>query len=433
MTWKATTLRTAAEVVLGRQRAPQHAMGPDMVPYLRAANVKDGNLDLEDVLEMNFTPREQLNFGLRSGDVLVTEGSGSRSVVGASAVWRGEIEGTVCFQNTLLRVRPRPEVMDGRFLAWWAQAARAMGLFASIAGGANIYHLSADRVRQLPLDLPPIDEQRRIADFLDAELARMDALARAREDQIRLLTERSEAMVASAISDRFSEYGTVPLRRIWSGIEQGWSPQCEDVPADPDTWAVLKTSAVSTGIFNPLAHKRLPADVKPDLRYVVNDGDLLLTRGSGSPAMVGVATVADTGGRHLLLSDLLYRLRLQPEWPASFVACVLGSRPVREQVSLLLRGQSGQTIKLRGQDVGDILVPRVPSNLLGPFTAEVTSMQEKHADAARRIGDGLRLMHERRQALIAAAVTGQIDVTAAGSGGMRSAHQKRSFKTAIEC
>lgn len=60
-------------------------------------------------------------------------------------------------------------------------------------------------------------------------------------------------------------------------------------------------------------------------------------------------------------------------------------------------------------------------------------MQEKHADAARRIGDGLRLMHERRQALIAAAVTGQIDVTAAGSGGMRSAHQKRSFKTAIEC
>ena len=94
-------LRAYAEVTLGRQRSPANDSGPFMVPYLRAGNVTDGTLNLTDVKEMNFSPSEQEIFGLRHGDVLVTEGSGSLSSVGASAVWRGEIGATVCFQNTL--------------------------------------------------------------------------------------------------------------------------------------------------------------------------------------------------------------------------------------------------------------------------------------------------------------------------------------------
>src|SRR6476469_684584 len=53
----------------------------------------NGYLDLTDVKQMNFTPTEQRVFSLKPGDVLVTEGSGSLSAVGASAVWNDEIEG----------------------------------------------------------------------------------------------------------------------------------------------------------------------------------------------------------------------------------------------------------------------------------------------------------------------------------------------------
>jgi hypothetical protein len=123
VSWDSKTLRGVAEVVLGRQRTPQQADGPHMVPYLRAANVRDGQLDLIDVMSMNFSPSEQQIFSLRSGDVLVTEGSGSLSTVGASAAWSGELRGTVCFQNTLLRMRPKQNAIDGRFLLWWARAA----------------------------------------------------------------------------------------------------------------------------------------------------------------------------------------------------------------------------------------------------------------------------------------------------------------------
>src|SRR5690242_11630995 len=117
-----------------------------MVPYLRSANVIDGALDLSDVKEMNFTPQEQRFFSLREGDILVTEGSGSLRTVGASAVWRNNLPGTVCFQNTLLRIRPRSCETDPKFLEWWCRFAYADGLFASVGGGVNIFHLSAERV-----------------------------------------------------------------------------------------------------------------------------------------------------------------------------------------------------------------------------------------------------------------------------------------------
>ena len=146
-----------------------------MVPSLRAANVKDGRLDLSDVKEMNFTPAEQVRFALRAGDVLITEGSGSLGAVGASAVWREEIDGNVCFQNTLLRLRPRPGV-DPRFLAWWCRHAFADGVFASVATGANIFHISAERVRALPMSYVSRHQQHAIADYLDTETARIDAL-----------------------------------------------------------------------------------------------------------------------------------------------------------------------------------------------------------------------------------------------------------------
>ena len=147
-------LRAYAEVSLGRQRSPEHAEGPFMVPYLRAANVKDGELDLNDVLNMNFSPKEQTVFALRSGDVLVTEGSGSLSSVGASAVCEHDRPVWSAPEHPL-RLRPRGNT-DPRFLAWWCHHAFASGQFASVATGANISHLSAERGRSLPMTWMPL-------------------------------------------------------------------------------------------------------------------------------------------------------------------------------------------------------------------------------------------------------------------------------------
>jgi type I restriction enzyme S subunit len=196
---RGATVRAMADVLLGRQRSPEQAQGPHMVRYLRAANVKDGRLDLSDVMEMNFNPVEQQTFGLQPSDVLVTEGAGSLAAVGANAVWEGDLQGTICFQNTLLRLRARPG-HDPRYLAWWARFAYESGLLASVASGANIYHLGAETARVLPAWVPSTARQVEVADRLDRDVSLLETQVNLRRRQVALLRERRQALITAAVT-----------------------------------------------------------------------------------------------------------------------------------------------------------------------------------------------------------------------------------------
>jgi type I restriction enzyme, S subunit len=146
------------EITMGRQRSPKYASGDHMVPYLRSANVKDGRLDLIDVKEMNFTPAEQRKYALQDGDVLVSEGCGSLEQLGAAAQWLGSGE-TVCFQNTLLRVRARSGVSTAGYAYQWARFAFESNAFASVASGTNIFHIGAERAAEMLVAPIAISEQ----------------------------------------------------------------------------------------------------------------------------------------------------------------------------------------------------------------------------------------------------------------------------------
>jgi len=192
-------LRSIADVALGRARSPENAEGPSMVPYLRAANVKNGQLDLSSVLEMNFSHAEQARYALKAGDVLVTEGAGSLAAVGANCLWNGDIDGTVCFQNHLLRIRATDRNHPG-FLQWWARFAYESGLFASIATGQQILNLGAEHVRALAVGAPARSVQVEMADFLNYAVGEIEAAKTALVGQTRLLQERRQALITAAVT-----------------------------------------------------------------------------------------------------------------------------------------------------------------------------------------------------------------------------------------
>ncbi|MFF0542195.1 hypothetical protein ACFYTF_05105 [Nocardia thailandica] len=348
----------------------------------------------------------------QNGDVLVPKITPTFEAARAILV-HGLQNGAGAGTTELHVLRPGP-LLDPRFLLYLVNTRSFLKLGESeMYGVAGQQRVPDTFLRDLEVDLLPLDEQRRIADFLDAETSRIDRLREARVLQLQLLRERSEAKIAEEIDQQFNHYGKLALRRFTTSIEQGWSPQCDDVEADPDEWAVLKTSAVSSGSFRPNEHKKLPDGIDPNSRYQIYDGDILLTRGSGSPAHVGISALARTEGRRLLLSDLLYRVRLSAGWSPEFVHMALGSRPVRGLVSLLLRGQSGQTIKLRIEDVGAIEIPNVPFELQGGIAERLQRISRVTSAAESTIRRSNTLLDERRQALITAAVAGQFDVSTA--------------------
>ena len=165
------------EVLLGRQRAPQHEDGPSMRPYLRAANVFDGYIDTADVKSMNFSPSEYRRYALQDGDVLLVEGNSSRAVVGKSAIFRGELPGA-CFQNTLVRFRPEPEVLTPYAHQYFRYCVHG-GTFAAVARQTSIAHLGAQNLAALPIPLPGKSRQLELSKRLSA----MNAASRATPDR----------------------------------------------------------------------------------------------------------------------------------------------------------------------------------------------------------------------------------------------------------
>ncbi|MDT8854994.1 hypothetical protein RNZ50_08170 [Paracoccaceae bacterium Fryx2] len=75
-----------------------------------------------------------------------------------------------------------------------------------------------------------------------------------------------------------SLWPTVRLGDVIADLENGWSPQCLDRPAEPGEWGVLKVSAVSTGSYRMGENKALPVPLKPRPKLEVRAGDVLITR-----------------------------------------------------------------------------------------------------------------------------------------------------------
>jgi hypothetical protein len=189
----------AGAVRLGRQRSPDKHTGRHATKYVRAANITPEGLDLTDLLEMDFAPAERAIFGLRVGDVLLTEASGSAAQVGRAALWRGDID-PCCYQNTVIRVRPHVTLPEYALVVFRHYA--TSGVFARAARGVGIQHLGASRFAELSFPLPPLGEQRRIAEVTERRLAEIrEADARLRSALTHLGEQVREILAAAAAGE----------------------------------------------------------------------------------------------------------------------------------------------------------------------------------------------------------------------------------------
>jgi type I restriction enzyme S subunit len=411
-------LRAYAEVALGRQRSPQHESGPHMVPYLRAANVKDGILDLSDVKEMNFTPSEQAIFSLRPGDVLVTEGSGSLSSVGASAVWKGELPGTVCFQNTLLRLRPRPST-DARYLAWWCRHAFADGLFASVSTGANIYHVSAERVRSLAMTYISIPRQRAIADFLDTGAARLDTILAKKLSLAAALIERHLTTIYRSVTGADAEglrrNSGVPwigdLRDHWGCPWLGANYETQlgkmldsEAAVGPDQrpyvrnvnvqWDHVDLDDLATMHFSEADRRRC------ELR----EGDLLVCEGGE----VGRAAVWPADVKGVYFQKAIHRVRPLKDGNTRFMLYCL--RAAAHLNVFAVEGNQSTFVHLTGEKLREHRFPYPPLEEQAAIVRRLDEDGNKTRALTSAVGDQIALLQERRQALITAAVTGAMEI-----------------------
>lgn len=425
--WRLTRLKYVARVQTGI------ALGKDFgkkalveYPYLRVANVQDGFIDLNDVKTIMVPEQEASLCRLRKGDVLMNEG-GDADKLGRGAVWLGEIEPCL-HQNHVFAVRPWS--VSSEWLAIWISCEQAKGYFASRAKQAtNLASISSTNLMELPILLPPPERQRAIVAHIARETGRIDALVSAKQRLIGTLAEKRRAVVALAVTrgldsaaplrrSAVPSLGVTPahwrdlrLRFLLERLEQGWSPEAENREPGHEEWGVLKLNAVSRGQYDGAATKALPASLKPRPELQIEVGDVLVTR-ANTPLLVGDACyVAQTRPR-LMLCDLIYRLRVRPrDLDGRYLSLFLITAFGRAQVESVAKGTSGSMVKISQDHIKDWWIPVPPLEeqraIVAHIARETSKIDQLRAATERTIA----LLKERRAALIAAAVTGQIDVT----------------------
>ncbi len=272
---------------------------------------------------------------------------------------------------------------------------------------------------------PPKSQQRSIADYLDRETARIDALIAAKERLLELLAEKRRALITRAVTRGLNPdvpmrdsgtpwLGEIPahwtvvrLRFLVHKIEQGWSPQAENREPAEEEWGVLKLNAVNKGRFDDSAAKALPENIEPQSHLEIQVGDFLVTR-SNTPMLVGDVCFVEETKPRLMLCDLIYRLVLRAEIiEGKFMAYFLSLPVGRRQIESDARGTSASMVKISQEHIKDWLIP-LPSideqkTIVRQLEKELTPIQQISALTMRTI----LLLKERRAAIIAAAITGQ--------------------------
>ena len=256
--------------------------------------------------------------------------------------------------------RPFPET-DSAYYAYLFRTAAYMREIDAFSRGIvpDRNRLYWEAFKQMPSVYPPLDEQRLIVRFLDWHGARTAKLIRAKKKLIGLLNEQKRAIIQQAVTrglisnvvlqpsgtpyvgDIPRHWNVVRLKNLVSQIDQGISPQAENRLAEGEDWGVLKAGCINGGVFRELQHKRLPEGLEFDENLRVRLGDVLISRASGSPTLVGSAGKVTALSRKLILSDKIFRPIFRNEMDADFMFFVMNSHYFRRQVELAISGAEG--------------------------------------------------------------------------------------------
>ena len=110
-----------------------------------------------------------------TGDLLVVEGNGSQDQIGRVAVWDGSVDPCL-HQNHIIRVRFRASAISRYVLIWLLSRPGREAIVRVASSTSGLYTLSLSKVVNLPVCLPPVDEQAAIVQEVGARVSLAERL-----------------------------------------------------------------------------------------------------------------------------------------------------------------------------------------------------------------------------------------------------------------
>ncbi len=155
------------------------------------------------------TDRDKLvKFSVLVGDTIITKDSETPDDIGVPA-YVDEVRPDMVCGYHLAILRPVAGPILPKFMFYATKSSSSAAYWSSMASGLTRYGLKVDAIGSCAQPIPPLHEQRAIADYLDGQTQRIDALVTKLEHQIELLVERRQAVITAAVTGKLDLTTTV--------------------------------------------------------------------------------------------------------------------------------------------------------------------------------------------------------------------------------
>ena len=343
------------------------------VPYVTAKHIKPSGIRFFDdpwFVSDDSHAKIYSRCDPRPGDVLYIKDG---VTTGIAAV--NEYEFPFSMLSSVALLRPDPNLCDAKFLASWLNSPPTRDKYLKRMGGAAIKRLTLTKIKEFQIPLPPLPEQKRIAGILDAA----DALRAKRRESLAQL----DTLLQSTFLDMFGDPVTNPmgwemgrLSDIVDRLDGGKNVAQSETETD---YRVLKVSAVTSGEYRPEESKYLPAEFDVPESYLVNKGDLLISR-ANTVELVGATAYVWETPRNIALPDKIWKFiwKENAEIEPLFVYYLSRDAEFHRILSSRASGTSGSMKNIAKPKLLGLPIPLPPIQLQQHFAAIVeTAAQQK--------------------------------------------------------
>lgn len=384
----------------------------DGVPLLRISSVAGRYATLNgcDHLDPQLVASKWSHLQVRAHDLLI---SGSAST-GLCAEVTEETVGAVPYTGLII-IRPRSD-FDRDFARWYLLSDVFAKQVAVLQAGSAIQHFGPSHLGLMFCPIPPPTQQRAISRFLDDEVGAFDALVAAKQRFLELLAEKRKAIIATAVTRGLDPkvklrasgvpwLGEIPAH--WQIERSRWLFRERDVRSETGDEEMLTVSHL-TGV-TPRSEKDVNMfEAETNEGYkLCEPGDLVINTLWAWMGAMGTAPVKG------IVSPAYNVYEPGPRLAPAYIDALVRLPVFAQEVTRYSKGVWSSRLRLYPEGFFEVYLPVPPMEEQRAIVEHIRNETVK-LDAIRVATQRtIALLKERRAALIAAAVTGQLDVGAA--------------------
>lgn len=196
--WEVLPLKRVSTLILGKMFDNSGGESSSQIyPYVCAKDVHFDGVDLSELKEMYFSDTEIKRYCVQNGDLLVVEGGAG---AGGCAVAK-KVKGNIGIQNSIIIVRANGN-SDNEYLSYFLQSLVRRGYIEYSCNKATIPHFTKDKIGVVPIEIPPIQEQKEIVAYIKAMEIPIDNSIAQQKRLIELLRERKNIIINETVTGK---------------------------------------------------------------------------------------------------------------------------------------------------------------------------------------------------------------------------------------